>query len=213
MNCKFCLKQCKNDNSLRNHQRLCRYNPDRQTSSLMKWNTTGRLQWTRSGTPGRNQYTKAKELGLPIPAVSDETKRKISDSVRGRSKEWNEKNGNRISETINKKVSEGTWHTSLAKHMHIDYNGIDMHGSWEVEYAKYLDENGIKWIRNKDSFTYTFNGKERKYTPDFYLIDSDEYIEIKGYKTEKDDAKWSQFPKHRKLTVLMESELKLMNII
>ena len=33
------------------------------------------------------------------------------------------------------------------------------------------------------------------------------YIEIKGYKTEKDDAKWSQFPKYRTLKVLMFEEL------
>ena len=28
--CKFCGKQCKNSNSLRNHERLCKENPDRQ---------------------------------------------------------------------------------------------------------------------------------------------------------------------------------------
>jgi PAB1-binding protein PBP1 len=50
--------------------------------------------------------------------------------------------------------------------------------------------------------------KNRKYTPDFYLTESDEYIEIKGYKTEKDKAKWSQFPKNKKLIVLTASELK-----
>lgn len=27
--CKFCNKECKNDNSLRNHERLCKQNPDR----------------------------------------------------------------------------------------------------------------------------------------------------------------------------------------
>lgn len=29
MECKFCNKECKNDNSLRNHERLCKSNPDR----------------------------------------------------------------------------------------------------------------------------------------------------------------------------------------
>lgn len=85
---------------------------------------------------------------------------------------------------------------------------MDLHGSWELKYAQYLDEHRIKWIRNKDSFSYEFEGKERKYTPDFYLIDSDEYIEVKGYKTAKDLAKWDQFPPHRKLTVLMKAELE-----
>lgn len=30
--CKFCNKICKNSNSLRNHERLCKLNPDRQVS-------------------------------------------------------------------------------------------------------------------------------------------------------------------------------------
>lgn len=31
-NCKFCGKECKNENSLRNHERLCHSNPERQIS-------------------------------------------------------------------------------------------------------------------------------------------------------------------------------------
>lgn len=34
--CKFCNKKCKNNNSLRNHERLCKNNPNRQESSLSK---------------------------------------------------------------------------------------------------------------------------------------------------------------------------------
>ena len=30
MECRFCKKECKNENSLRNHERLCKLNPDRQ---------------------------------------------------------------------------------------------------------------------------------------------------------------------------------------
>jgi PAB1-binding protein PBP1 len=50
-------------------------------------------------------------------------------------------------------------------------------------------------------------------TPDFYLPGTDEFIEIKGYKTEKDTAKWNQFPADKKLTILMHKELKDMQII
>lgn len=32
-NCKFCNKECKNDNSLRNHERLCKLNPNRQLTN------------------------------------------------------------------------------------------------------------------------------------------------------------------------------------
>lgn len=138
---------------------------------------------------------------------------KLHRSQNPKSPEWHKCQGKKVSETIKKKVANNEWHTSLARHMHIDYNGVDLHGSWEVAYAKYLDANKINWIRNKDSFPYTFDDKERRYTPDFYLIATDEYIEIKGYKTEKDNAKWTQFPKEKKLIILMHVELKEMNIL
>lgn len=32
-NCKFCNRECKSPNSLRNHERLCRQNPNRDTAS------------------------------------------------------------------------------------------------------------------------------------------------------------------------------------
>lgn len=38
--CKFCGKHCKNGNSLRNHERLCKLNPERQESHFVKWNET-----------------------------------------------------------------------------------------------------------------------------------------------------------------------------
>lgn len=144
-------------------------------------------------------------------SISDGTKLWISQNPK--TPEWYVEHGKQVSATIKKKVARGEWHTSLARHMHIDYNGIDLHGSWEVAYAKYLDANKIKWIRNTDSFLYIFDSKERRYTPDFYLIDTDEYIEIKGYKTEKDNAKWTQFPKNKKLIILMHKELKKLGII
>ena len=68
-------------------------------------------------------------------------------------------------------------------------------------------------MRCKDSFSYNFQNKLRRYTPDFYLVDTCEYVEIKGYKTEKDDAKWCQFPKDKTLKILVEYDLKQLNVI
>ena len=42
-------------------------------------------------------------------------------------------------------------------------------------------------------FKYEWNGI-RTYFPDFYLPDKNIYVEVKGYKTERDAAKWDQFP-------------------
>ena len=203
--CKFCNKECKNDNSLRNHERLCKENPNRQISSFAK-------PEIRNSFKTSNGAIKAKEEGR-VYEVDQSTRQKISNANKLRSDDWNIENGKKIAKTINEKVRNGEWHTSLAKHLHIEYNGVDLHGSWELKYVQYLDSRSIKWQRNKDIFTYSFEGKIRKYTPDFYLSETDEYIEIKGYKTEKDEAKWSQFPKNRKLTILMKTELKMMGVI
>ena len=35
MNCKFCERECKSANSLRNHERLCKENPDRDVPNMM----------------------------------------------------------------------------------------------------------------------------------------------------------------------------------
>lgn len=153
-----------------------------------------------------NQYLKAKELGLPKPEVSEESRRKRSENNKKRTSEWNKENGKKISKTCLAKSAKGEWHTSLAKYMHYSYKGVDLHGKWELAYAQYLDREEINWIRCKDRFAYTFEDKVRFYTPDFFLTDSKQYVEIKGYETEKDKAKWEQFP--LSLTVLKFKELK-----
>lgn len=179
------------------HQKWCEKQPGGKPSG----NRKGMISWN-SGLSGDDRLKHRAESILLM-----------SKKRRARPIAWDKDNAKKISETVNKKVKEGNWHTSLSRKMHINYNGFDLHGSWELAYAKYLDSNSIKWKRCKESFTYEFGGKSRKYTPDFYLIDSDEYVEIKGFKTEKDSAKWEQFPTHRKLIVLMSKNLKELKII
>lgn len=202
--CQYCFKECKNLNSLKNHERLCKSNPNRIESSFVKYN--------KERDP-INQYIKAKQLGLPKPELSVEARQKLSESATknnlARTNEIKEK----ISKTCLEKVSNGEWHISLAKNLHFNYNGIDLHGSWEVIYAEYLDANNIAWVRCKDRFEYIFEDTTHYYTPDFYLIDSDTYVEIKGYKTKKDEAKWSQFPSSKTLKVLLEKDLRELGVL
>jgi hypothetical protein len=82
---------------------------------------------------------------------------------------------------------------------------VHLDSTWETEYAKYLDANNIKWKRNLIMFPYMYRRKMFYYIPDFYLIDEDVYIEIKGYQRAKDAAKWRDFP--YKLIVLKKKEL------
>lgn len=204
MNCKFCGKECKNDNSLRNHQRLCKLNPERQTTCFQDSEKRKEIAKIRGS---KNQWSD------PDYTMSDDTRKKLSEGTKRRNANESEETKAKRKATIAKKVENGEWHVSLAKNLHYNYNGVDLHGKWELNYAKWLDKNLIKWQRCKESFEYVYNGKKRRYTPDFYLIESDEYIEIKGYKTEKDDAKWSQFPEYRTLNVLLEDDLKALGVI
>ena len=93
----------------------------------------------------------------------------------------------------------------LIKHISPIAGEVYLNGTWEYKYALWLDANNIDWRRNTKGFPYTFGGKQRKYYPDFHLLDENKYVEVKGYETEKDKAKWSQFPE--KLIVLKKIEL------
>lgn len=210
--CKFCTKECKNPNSHRNHERLCKQNPNKQ-KTFLEINKDLIKQMKQQGLiKCTNQFNKARELGLPVPKVSEETRNKISLNSKNKSQEDRRQASIKSAETIRKKVAEGTWHTSLARKMHYSYKGINLHGKWELRYATWLDSQNIIWERCKDQFNYIYDNKERKYTPDFYLPELGCYVEIKGYETDKDRAKWTQFPSHLTLKVLKEKDLKKLGL-
>ena len=125
-----------------------------------------------------------------------------------------------IRAAIAKKVAEGTWHYSFSKvrtHKFVSkFNGeVSLMGSWELKYAQYLDANDIEWRRVKEKFPYEFAGlKSGKgfYTPDFFLIKEGVYVEVKGYETDKDRAKWSCFPANLTLRVLKREDLEALGI-
>lgn len=77
--------------------------------------------------------------------------------------------------------------------------------------CKNCGKNNILWKRNLIKFPYNWESSIHYYYPDFYLIESDEYVEIKGYKTDKDLAKWNDFP--YKLTVLFGEDLKNLGLL
>jgi len=128
-----------------------------------------------------------------------------------------EKTKQKISNTVSEHVKNDNWHTSGGRTKHIKFTSklagkVDLMGSWELAYAKYLDDNNIKWRRPTEKFLYKFEKLRQGkgyYTPDFFLIDENTYVEIKGYETEKDRAKWSQFP--MKLKIIKKKEMQELN--
>lgn len=143
-------------------------------------------------------------------SIDTNRRKKLSIASKSRTPELREQISKKVSATVREKVKNGTWHFSFSKTRCYDYKGIRLYGSWELKYAMYLDSKNIQWEQNKKRFPYVYEGKDRFYIPDFYLPKEDIYIEIKGYETEKDKAKWQYF-KHT-LIVLKYDDLRKLGI-
>jgi hypothetical protein len=94
----------------------------------------------------------------------------------------------------------------------IKYKDILMRSTWEVAYAKYLDKQNIKWLYESK----TFDLGNTTYTPDFYLPESNTYVEIKGWMRKKSQEKIEKFLllfSKVKLILLDKKELTKFNII
>jgi very-short-patch-repair endonuclease len=98
--CQYCgsEKYNKNQNSFRNHERMCKMNPERQKSFF----SSEDFQNKRKLNGGQNQYTKAKSLGLDKPSISDDTRKKFSNSA----KEWQSKRSEEKIISHRSKISE-----------------------------------------------------------------------------------------------------------
>jgi hypothetical protein len=66
----------------------------------------------------------------------------------------------------------------------IVYNNIIFRSNWEAKYAKFLDKNKIPYEYEPNTFNVEIFWKgnivTRQYTPDFYLLNTHKYKEIKG---------------------------------
>ena len=86
--CQFCGKECKNRNSLCNHERLCKNNPNRQESPFTKWNMSIEKRcWNKGLTKETDERIAKAALkksntmkGRPGRKHTKEEKLKISNS-------------------------------------------------------------------------------------------------------------------------------------
>lgn len=157
MYCSYCSKLCKNENSHRNHERLCKNNPNRKLPSI---------DYSKRKTS--NCFIKAKELGLPIPQSPCKGK-----NIKGHPHTEEFKERQRI-----RAVSMGLGGVRPSRW--INYNGKNLGSSYELLVAISLDENNILWD-TCGKFNYIDpTGKVRTYRPDIYLIDYDIYLDPKN---------------------------------
>lgn len=86
------------------------------------------------------------------------------------------------------------------------YKDIWMDSSWEVDLAKWLDDNNITWKRSKKLYMFLWtdeSGHRRRYYPDFYLPDMNIYLDPKNkYKLKKDQYKLDKVIQEHRIVLL-----------
>ena len=168
----------------------------------------GRIKEIKEKRVGKNQYTKALELGLPKPVLSLESREKLSTASKKQT--WSVERRLKLSNSMRQAVLNNpksyTSNNVCGRVLIEDYKGEKFHGKWELEVAKWLDLNNIKWERKISPFNYYWNNNWHLYFPDFYLPDLDLYIEVKGYERDRDIAKWSVVSN---LIVIKQKDIKL----
>jgi len=153
MNCQYCNKECKNANSLRNHERLCKNNPNRQE------NSRGML-----GKKGNNQFSKAREEGKPIPKRSEETKQKLRIANIGR--KHSEETKKKISKIRKKFLEENPDKVPYLLNHH------SKGSSYPERYFKEVFDN--------HEVDYVYQHRVGLYSLDFAILDQKIDIEIDG---------------------------------
>ena len=201
--CEYCGKECKNNNSLFNHQKWCIANPTRLQNP-----STGKPAWN-SGLTSKDDsrilsgnelkkyildgIKKAKENGTFVNTGKAATKEKELERKR------------KISETMKKKGCGG-YRPGSGRGKKGHYKGFYCDSTYELVYIIYNLDHKIKFQRCTKYYLYKLNNKICKYYPDFELEDGT-LIEIKGYHTELVDLK-TQAVKDKEIKVLFEKDLK-----
>ena len=213
LNCKYCEKECKNNNSLKQHEIRCKLNENKieVKSNFIKYNE--KLKNGELTKEYSNHYSKAKTLGLPKPEISNETRKKLS--ICGKNQKWDLERRKRHSDTMIKasilypdsySSNNVCGRTKLIETIDSFNNKTKLNGNWEYLVSLLLNELEIKWTNKiSEKIYYIWENKKRIYYPDFYLPEFDIYIEVKGYERPRDLAKWEAIKD--KLIVFKKKEI------
>lgn len=74
--------------------------------------------------------------------------------------------------------------------------GIVARSGWEANTARVLEVHGIPWEFEPRTFTFPIKRGTKAYLPDFYLPETEEWIEVKGWFDQKSKVKLKRFKKY-----------------
>ena len=124
--CKYCGRECKNTNSLKNHERLCKSNPNRQESSFVKYNETNGGVWNKGLTKDTDERVRKNGASISNAYKSGRIKN-WCDGLTKDTDERLQRLSNKVSNTVANKVKTDTWHNSFGKSKIVSYNDIYFH--------------------------------------------------------------------------------------
>lgn len=198
--CKFCSQERKNHNSLRNHERFCHENADREYSffSTEEYKTHRKLNKT-------NGHLKATREGK-IYEVSEETKEKIRKSATGRN--HTEETRKKLSDVAKARCLGG--HTSKVR-LHFqkkDGTVVYLQSSYEIRFAEILEELCIAWSRPSPLFWVDTEGSKHRYYADFKIKDL--YVDTKNdYLILKDSIKIQSVIEQNSVNLIVLSDKQI----
>jgi len=172
--CKWCNSKFdisdKPNGWMANHTRWCNENPKRQEyiNALKERDSVKLMHEAKKKSGYVNQYAKAKLNG-----------HKIDNPLKGKKHPNPFKKHTKESIEKIRTAALASDHRRLRKGM-VEYKGIMLDSSWELELAKRLDELNVKWIRPKSIPWTDAEGRVRRYFPDFYLPEHDLYLDPKN---------------------------------
>ena len=174
LNCQFCGRECKNHNSLINHERLCKQNPNAMAP-------TGFIGKFRAGMPAWNKG---------LTAETDERVAKNTDSIKAyyetHEGTWTGKQ--HTAESKRKIALSVAGNTRGNRSKKGYYKGFYCGSSYELAYVIYNLDHDIPFARCDRFYEYEYKGTKHLYFPDFELVDGT-IIEVKGYHTDLVDVK------------------------
>lgn len=203
--CKFCGKECKNINSLTQHQIKCQKNPNRyglrpkESYINLSDESRKKLGWSK----GLTKETDERVLHNSIGVIKSLSKRIPGKAY---TKLGEIERCSKISRSMKNNPNAGGLRKNSGTGKKGIYKGYYCDSTYELVYVIYNIDHNIKFNRNTYYYEYFWEGVKHKYYPDFILSDGT-LIEIKGYMTDKVKCKLDSV-KDRKITLLLRDDLE-----
>ena len=173
--CKYCKEEFDISNKpkgwMANHTRWCDKNPKR--SEYNKKNGSldhiEKMIESRKKSGRTNQFTAARLDGKKVP----------DGTMKGKPGTFTGKKHTKETKEKIRRAALSSNHRRLKKGV-VEYKGILLDSSWELELAKRLDELEIKWVRPEPIKWTDKEDIAHNYFPDFYLPKYDLYLDPKN---------------------------------